>query len=247
MDFLLDALDEIAAGVFVSVAHLLNLTCDVVFVDTTSHVLGDRGADELAEPGRGRPTTAMSRPGRGAGRTLGHSKDHRDDLPQVVIAMAVTRDGIPVRCWTFPGNTADTAIIRTVKDDLADVEPAPAGLGRRPRVRLGGEPGLPDPRRRALHPRREAAPHQRRGRRGAGPAGPLPHRRREPAGQGGPGRPGGRRRRRGARRAVRRLPQPRARRPRRRRARAADRPPGAADRRLGRLDRPAPRRARRRR
>jgi len=30
----------------------------------------------------------------------------------------VTRDGVPVRCWTFPGNTADTAIIRTVKDDL---------------------------------------------------------------------------------------------------------------------------------
>jgi hypothetical protein len=36
----------------------------------------------------------------------------------VVIAMAVTRDGIPVRCWTFPGDTTDTAIIRTVKDDL---------------------------------------------------------------------------------------------------------------------------------
>jgi transposase len=35
-----------------------------------------------------------------------------------VIAMAVTRDGVPVRCWTFPGNTADTAIIRTIKDDL---------------------------------------------------------------------------------------------------------------------------------
>ena len=32
--------------------------------------------------------------------------------------MAVTRDGVPVRCWTFPGNTADTAIIRTIKDDL---------------------------------------------------------------------------------------------------------------------------------
>jgi hypothetical protein len=29
-----------------------------------------------------------------------------------VIAMAVTRDGVPVRCWTFPGDTADTAIIR---------------------------------------------------------------------------------------------------------------------------------------
>ena len=32
--------------------------------------------------------------------------------------MAVTRDGVPVRCWTFPGDTADTAIIRTITDDL---------------------------------------------------------------------------------------------------------------------------------
>ena len=57
--------------------------------------------------------------------------------------MAVTRDGIPVRCWTFPGNEQDQKIIRTVKDDLSDVEPAPAGLGRRPRVRLRREPRLP--------------------------------------------------------------------------------------------------------
>ncbi|MCA1699948.1 MAG: transposase, partial [Actinobacteria bacterium] len=32
-----------------------------------------------------------------------HSKDHRPDLPQVVVGMAVTRQGIPVRVWTFPG------------------------------------------------------------------------------------------------------------------------------------------------
>ncbi|HYO86086.1 MAG TPA: transposase [Dermatophilaceae bacterium] len=60
----------------------------------------------------------MSRPAQQAKRAFGHSKDFRTDLPQVVIAMAVTRDGVPVRCWTFPGNTNDTAIIRTVKDDL---------------------------------------------------------------------------------------------------------------------------------
>ena len=47
-----------------------------------------------------------------------NSKDHRPDLPQVIIAMAVTRDGIPVRCWTFPGNTGDQPIIRRIKDDL---------------------------------------------------------------------------------------------------------------------------------
>ena len=33
--------------------------------------------------------------------------------------MAVTAEGVPVRCWTFPGNTSDQVIIRTIKDDLA--------------------------------------------------------------------------------------------------------------------------------
>ena len=32
--------------------------------------------------------------------------------------MAITRDGVPVRCSTFPGDTSDQAIIRTIKDDL---------------------------------------------------------------------------------------------------------------------------------
>lgn len=36
MGFLLDALDEIAGEIFASVAHLLTLDCDIVFVDTTS-------------------------------------------------------------------------------------------------------------------------------------------------------------------------------------------------------------------
>src|SRR3954447_19159172 len=34
--------------------------------------------------------------------------------------MAVTRDGIPVRVWCWPGNTADSTLIRQVKDDLRD-------------------------------------------------------------------------------------------------------------------------------
>jgi hypothetical protein len=118
MDFLLEALDEIAAGIFSSVAHLLNLDLDIVFVDTTSTYWEVETADtdpELAEPIIDDESSSPTEEGQ---RRFGHSKDHRDDLPQVVIAMAVTRDGIPVRCWTFPGNTADTAIIRRVKDDL---------------------------------------------------------------------------------------------------------------------------------
>ena len=34
--------------------------------------------------------------------------------------MAVTRDGIPVRVWCWPGNTSDSPLIRQVKDELRD-------------------------------------------------------------------------------------------------------------------------------
>jgi hypothetical protein len=119
MDFLLDALDEVAGEVFGSVAHLLNLDLDIVFVDTTSTYWELDGADELVDLAETVDDDGLARPVQAGTRSFGHSKDHRGDLPQVVIAMAVTRDGVPVRCWTFPGNTADTAIIRTVKDDLA--------------------------------------------------------------------------------------------------------------------------------
>jgi transposase len=34
--------------------------------------------------------------------------------------MAVTRDGIPLRAWCWPGNTSDSALIRQVKDDLRE-------------------------------------------------------------------------------------------------------------------------------
>ncbi|HEY6422243.1 MAG TPA: IS1634 family transposase [Pseudonocardiaceae bacterium] len=119
MDFLLEALEEVAGQIFASVAHLLNLDLDIIFVDTTSTYWETGGPDLLAELADPVDDDGVSRPVEQGKRTFGHSKDFRPDLPQVVIAMAVTRDGVPVRCWTFPGNTADTTIIRTVKDDLA--------------------------------------------------------------------------------------------------------------------------------
>ena len=118
MDFLLGALEEIASEVFYSVAHLLNLDADIVFVDTTSTYWEMEVAAELAETAAEDDGDDDSLPEEAGARLFGHSKDHRDDLPQVVIAMAVTRDGIPVRCWTFPGDTGDQKIIRKVRDDL---------------------------------------------------------------------------------------------------------------------------------
>jgi hypothetical protein len=119
MDFLLDALEEIAGEIFGAVAHLLNLDLDILFVDTTSTYWELDVADELVDLAEVVDDDGVTCPVEHAKRAFGHSKDHRTDLPQVVIAMAVTRDGVPVRCWTFPGDTNDTSIIRTVKDDLA--------------------------------------------------------------------------------------------------------------------------------
>jgi hypothetical protein len=126
MDFLLSALPEIAAAVFERTANLLNLACDVIFVDTSSTYFEiDTADDELEragalDAGEGPAREAGGGPPEAAIRRFSkHSKDHRPDRPQVVIGMAVTAEGIPVRCWTFPGDASDQAIIRTIHDDLA--------------------------------------------------------------------------------------------------------------------------------
>jgi hypothetical protein len=119
MDFFLTALGELQEAVFFSVANLLNLEVDILFFDTSSTYWETDTADDALLDDEGDSTDEAAVAVEGAWRTYGHSKDHRPDLPQVVIGMAVTRAGIPVRVWTFPGDTSDQVLIRTVKDDLA--------------------------------------------------------------------------------------------------------------------------------
>ena len=54
----------------------VNLEVDLIFFDTTSTYFERDEEDGL--------------------RQYGHSKDHREDLPQIVIGLAVTKEGIPV-------------------------------------------------------------------------------------------------------------------------------------------------------
>jgi hypothetical protein len=126
MDWLLEIKDQLEKTVFDTLADLLNLEVDLLFFDTTSTYFVTEQADEpVARDTNGKAVTSEDAADGGgrepAGfRTYGKSKDHRDDLPQVVIGMAVTRDGIPVRVWCWPGNTSDSALIRQVKDDMRD-------------------------------------------------------------------------------------------------------------------------------
>src|SRR6202521_772368 len=120
MDFLHAALPELQERVFFTVASLLDLEVDLLFFDTSStYWETDRLPEELQDDDDEleqdqEPVLVES----GRRRYSKNSKDHRSDLPQVVVGMAVTRKGIPVRGWTVPGNASDQAIIRKVKDDL---------------------------------------------------------------------------------------------------------------------------------
>ena len=89
-------------AVFFAVADLLNLEVDLLLFDTSSTYF-----ERDTEPDDGF-------------RRYGHSKDHRPDLPQIVIGLAVTKEGIPVRCWCWPGNTNDQAVLPEVRDGMRD-------------------------------------------------------------------------------------------------------------------------------
>jgi transposase len=113
MDLLVEADTQgrVQEAVLFAVAHLRNLEVDVLFFDTTSTYF-ERDDEDQDEPDQGEGA------GREGFRRYGKSKDHRDDLPQIVIGLAVTRAGIPVRVWCWPGNTQDQTLLAEVKDDL---------------------------------------------------------------------------------------------------------------------------------
>ena len=123
MDHLLAIEPDLARQAYHQVTDLLNLEVDLLFFDTTSTYFETEEADgdvPRDEDGRRVAAGSEEEAGQAGFRTHGKSKDSRDDLPQVIVGMAVTRDGIPVRVWSWPGNTADSGLIRQVRQDLRE-------------------------------------------------------------------------------------------------------------------------------
>lgn len=100
MDFLYDHAAELEKHVFFETANLFNLKVDLIFYDTTTASFAVDSEDD--EEGL---------------RKFGASKEGFW-APQVVVALAVTTEGIPVRSCVFPGNTADVTTVEKVKADL---------------------------------------------------------------------------------------------------------------------------------
>ncbi len=110
MDFLEDHVDTIEEAVFLKTADLFNCDVDLIFWDTTTFYFEIDEEDEEEYPHHDRHYPAL--------RKRGHSKDDKGGNPQVVVGLAVTRDGLPVRSWVFPGNTMDATTVAKVKEHL---------------------------------------------------------------------------------------------------------------------------------
>jgi transposase len=89
--------DLIEEGLFAFRRDLFT-NLDLVFFDTTSIYFEGEGGETLGQ--------------------YGHSKDHRPDLKQMVVAAVLDGEGRPVCCELWPGNTADVTTLVPIVDRL---------------------------------------------------------------------------------------------------------------------------------
>ena len=95
-DLLLQHKDALFSHLMARWRDLFNVNFDVLLYDLTSTYF-EINASDVAE---------------GDKRRHGYSRDKRPDCPQVVIALVVTPDGLPLAYEVLPGNTADCTTLR---------------------------------------------------------------------------------------------------------------------------------------
>lgn len=89
--------DLIEEGLFAFRRDLFT-SLELVFFDTTSIYFEGKGGETLGQ--------------------YGHSKDHRPDLKQMVVAAVLDGQGRPVCCELWPGNTTDVRTLVPIVDRL---------------------------------------------------------------------------------------------------------------------------------
>jgi transposase len=110
LDFLLDHIDGLEQALFFRTADRFNADVDLIFWDTTTLYFEIDDEDDDGEVWHDHAIPAL--------RQRGHHQEGRDGNPPVVVGLALTREGLPVRSWVFPGNTAEVTTIHHLKDDL---------------------------------------------------------------------------------------------------------------------------------
>jgi len=120
MDYFEKHKEAIEEQIFFKVCDLFSCDVDVIFYDTTTlHFEIDAedadGKDDVTVNGSklagGKPYDALRQRSKTA-------KNKRTDVPQIVVGLAMTRDGLPVRSWVFRGDKVDVKTVAQVKRDL---------------------------------------------------------------------------------------------------------------------------------
>ena len=101
-DFLLTHKADLFSHLVARWRDLFNVSFDVLLYDLTSTYF-EINASDVPE---------------GDKRRHGYSRDKRPDCPQVVIALVVTPDGLPLAYEVLPGNTADCKTLRMFLDKI---------------------------------------------------------------------------------------------------------------------------------
>ena len=110
MDFLFEHLEALEVKIYNQLVDLLSLDVSIIFFDTTSLYFEIEEEDEDEEDRKGL-------------RKFGYSKDHRTDRPQIILGVAINKDGYPIRHWAFPGNTSDVQSVKEVVQNLGALRP----------------------------------------------------------------------------------------------------------------------------
>ena len=71
---------------------------EMVFFDTTSIYFEGEGGDKIGR--------------------LGHSKDHRPDLKQMIVGVLMDNTGMPISCEMWPGNIADVTTLIPITESV---------------------------------------------------------------------------------------------------------------------------------
>jgi hypothetical protein len=95
---------------FFRTAALFRADVDLICWATTSVYLEVDDAETACETKRATTLPPL--------RQRGYNQEGRGKQPQVGGGLALTRDGLPVRAWVFPGHTVDATTVAHVKESL---------------------------------------------------------------------------------------------------------------------------------
>lgn len=114
MDYLIEKKESIEQRVFSQMRDLFCQNVDIVLFDTTTLVYYGEGEEqEVKQEDEGKsedPKPLLAH---------GFSKAKRYDLKQVVVGIAMSKDGIPLAHEVFSGNTNDVSCFKEVIDQLS--------------------------------------------------------------------------------------------------------------------------------